>query len=312
MTYFYLALSCILFSAQFIFSKLYQKNSNNTLIAANWMSIFSSVWMFLIFFVFNNFTFEISAVSVLYAFFYSVISILCSISSFFAMSLGKVSTVTLYTLLGGFILPFFYGIAFLKEELTVFKVFGLILMFFSFLPTALSKDDKSKQAKSKKSFYFFLFLCISVFLLNGMISIISKAHQINENAVGTNDFLILSAVFRFMLSSVVVLILTSIKKTKEKKFIRAIFSGVTPNSSFKWIMILFLIAGGYAIMNGMGNFFSLTCAKTMDSSIQFPIISGTVVPLTAVFSWIFIKEKIKKKDMAGMVLAIAGILMFII
>ncbi|MDF2686483.1 MAG: hypothetical protein K0S55_1665 [Clostridia bacterium] len=274
------------------------------------MTLFGAIWMFVLFLTANGFTFELSAISIFYAFIYSVISILCNTSSFFAMTLGKVSTVTLYMLLGGLILPFFYGIIFLNEILTVFKVLGIFLMFLSvFLPMLLDKKTDKEQQKSKK--IAFTVLCILVFILNGLISIVSKAHQINEQAVGTVDFLILTAVISFTITFVLILILT-IKNKKQNKFIEAALNGVGKAFTLKWITIMFCISGAYIIMNGLGNIFSLTCAITMDSSIQFPVISGAVVTLTALLSWIFFKESIKKLDALGIAFAIAGIIMFII
>ena len=311
MTYFYLTLACILFSIQFIFSKLYQKNSDETLIAGSWMSLFGAIWMFAMFFISNGFHFEISAISVFYAFTYAIVLLMCNIFAFFAMTMGKVSTVTMYMLLGGLILPFFYGIIFLNEELTLFKVIGILLMLLSFLPMLTDNNKVTDKKKSKKIVY--VLLCFSVFIFNGLISIISKAHQIDKNAVGINDFLILTAIIGFAAAFIFIFILTIINKNKNNKgFLETAFSGVGSEFSFKWITIMFCISGAFTIMNGIGNVFSLTCAETMDSSIQFPVISGAVVPLTAIFSWIFFKEKIKKTDAIGIFIAIAGILMFIL
>ena len=77
-------------------------------------------------------------------------------------------------------------------------------------------------------------------------------------------------------------------------------------------VMLLALAAGYAVCNAMGNIFSLQCAVTMDSSIQFPILSGVVIFMTAVFGWLFFREKIGKSNLLSLALTLVGIGLFMI
>ena len=79
--------------------------------------------------------------------------------------------------------------------------------------------------------------------------------------------------------------------------------------------LFFVLLGScalYAVCNGLGNIFSLNCAKTMDASIQFPVISAVVIVLGALFGWLIYREKIESRDWVGLILAALGIVFFVI
>lgn len=77
-------------------------------------------------------------------------------------------------------------------------------------------------------------------------------------------------------------------------------------------MLLLAFTAGYAVCNALGNIFSLRCAVTMDSSIQFPILSGVVIFMGAVFGWLFFKERITKPTIISLTLIVIGISLFMI
>ena len=76
--------------------------------------------------------------------------------------------------------------------------------------------------------------------------------------------------------------------------------------------MLLALTAGYAVCNAIGNIFSLRCAMTMDSSIQFPLLSGVVIFMTAVFGWLFFREKIGKSNLLSLALTLVGIGLFMI
>ena len=80
----------------------------------------------------------------------------------------------------------------------------------------------------------------------------------------------------------------------------------------KLFAMLLALTAGYAVCNAVGNIFSLRCAMTMDSSIQFPLLSGVVIFMTAVFGWLFFREKIGKSNLLSLALTLVGIGLFMI
>lgn len=143
-----------------------------------------------------------------------------------------------------------------------------------------------------------------------MVSVITKAHSINVHAVPEKDFLIFAAFLRL----VVGLLLIGMFTMREKPALALSFkhSQTEQNDRSKGFLYLFLIVGGYTLCNGFGNYFSMVTAKVMDSSFQFPILSASVVVLTALISWAIYKEKPSTGDTLGILLNLGGIALMII
>lgn len=293
-----LALTVTFFSAQFLFSKGYQlKTGSGFKLTFVFMSLMSS-GIILEFLIFNRFRLHITHISLAYAFFYAVLILVCEIASLKAFNLGKVSIVSLYTLIGSVVLPFLYGTVILNEGLTLTKIIAIILICISFIPPLFDNNTASQENTNKKSRLIFFMLCITVFLSNGLITIIQKAHQMSKNIVPESDFLILASIFTFLLSAVCFFLIGKNEK------------GFLTGQSKKTVLICIMFAVLYGLFNGAGTILSMICAKTLPSSIQFPVISGGVVSLTAILSFIFYREKITTKIYLSIGLAVLSIIIF--
>ena len=308
----YLALTCIFFSVQFIFSKLYQKNSNGSINASLWMTIFYAVYSIVFFGIQTGFTPDVSKSAVIFAILYSVAGIFTSISSLVGMTLGKVTTITTFMLLGGMVLPFIYGVTVLNEAITIPKIIAIIIMIISLLPSLVSKEGSESNGGSKKTHFLYILVLLVVFIGNGAISIITSASQKAADAVPTESYMLIIATTQIILALATAIGMAIKNKKKDEKFAQALFSGVGKSFAFKAIAIAFLCSALYGVCNSLGNVFSLACVNAnMDASIQFPVISGSVIVLTALLAWAFFKEKPKAKDWISIILSVAGVLLFI-
>ena len=77
-------------------------------------------------------------------------------------------------------------------------------------------------------------------------------------------------------------------------------------------LTLALLTGGYAVCNGAANVCSMQTAKTMDSSLQFPLLSAMVVVFTSLLAWGFFHEKPGRGDVVGLGLTVAGMALMIL
>ena len=306
MSYATLGMAGLLFSCQFVFSKWYQLRTDNSLSAALWMTVFDGAWLSAIFFVANGFSVHITAFSARYAAYYSFFIIVCSVSALFALRYGKVSLMTMFMLSGGLVLPVVYGVGTLGETLTLQKALGLGLIFLSFFPGVLYKKKtikKEKQASNKIGRPVFLYSI--VFVCNGMISVLTKAHSIHTHAAPEQDFLIFAALLRLVVGLLLLGVLTMRKKPAHRLPLKRPQAEKSKQS--KGSVSLLFIVGGYTLCNGVGNYFSMVTAKVMDSSFQFPVLSASVVVLTAFISWAIYKEKPSTGDTIGILLNLGGI-----
>lgn len=308
----YLALTCTFFSVQFIFSKLYQKNSNGSINASLWMTIFYAIYSIVFFGVQIGFTPEISTSAVIYALLYSVAGIFTTLSSIIGMSLGRVSTITTFMLLGGMVLPFIYGVTVLNEAITIPKVIAIVIMIVSLIPSLISKEEGENKEQDKKKHMLYILVLLIVFIGNGAISIITNASQKAPDAVSTENYMFIIAVIQIIIALTTAIIIALKNKKAEENFTKSLFSGVGKKYALKAILIAFLCSALYGVCNSLGNVFSLACVNAnMDASIQFPVISGSVIVLTALIAWALFKETPKKKDWISIVLSVAGVILFI-
>ena len=310
MEYGFLAGACICFSLQFIFSKLFQRRTDGTVHASMWSNLLSGISIFLIFFCINGFKVAVTGGSAALAVLYAASSIICTCASLIGMTSTTVAVITLYTLLGGVILPFFYGVIALGERPSVFRWTGVsLLILASIAPyvinNALDKKAGAERTGSTRSGRIKAAVCCAlVFLTNGLISIATNAAERIPDPVGSNDFLLFSTVLRILAAAVLLIIITVRKKSSVSLPVDPASGAPVTSKAF---LILFVISFFYAALNGAGNLFSLTCAKTMDASLQFPIISAACIVFSAIIGLVIFREKPGKGDLVGIVLAVAGI-----
>jgi len=179
-----------------------------------------------------------------------------------------------------------YGIFFLKDEISIFTVMGIILIFVS-----LFLNRSEKKAEEKKASLKWL-ICIGVsFFGNGMLGVLQKMQQIKFNNEITNEYMVVTLSF----SALTLFIIGFIKDRKYVGYI------------FRYGSIYSSVAG---ISNGATNFLLLTVNTLLPLSIVAPVSAGTKIVLAFIMSVAIFKEKFLKRQVAGVIVgAIALILL---
>ena len=197
-------------------------------------------------------------------------------------------------------LPYFYGLIFLREPFSVFRLVGLILMVFSLVLSATASSQKGK----KNSVLFFV-LCVSVFILNGGVSIVSKIHQLPENAgiaVTSAQFVVLSSFIKTILFSLVLLItLVFCRKAKEAKANNPTVRGLQN----------YLLIFAIAVVGGVSYLFQLIGASHLPATVLYPMVTGGSVVLSSLSARIFFHEKLSRREMLGIALCLVSTLFFL-
>lgn len=312
MDFIYLMIACLFFSAQFLFQKNFQKNTRGGFTVSLWNQ-FAVYLCMALYLAIKTRGFAVNSTALLYSVLYAVSGLSSSICSLFAMRYGKVSAVSGFCLAGGMVLPFFYGIFWLGEPVTVLKILGILVLCASLIPSLCEKDPSGSK-RTQADLIKYILLSLVVFSGNGFVSIFSKVHQVSPRAIGTDEFVLLNAVVCLTITGVGMLILTAVTGVRgDKKPFRTVFYELAAGPMVSKVFLLCVaMTAGYALCNGLGNIFSLRCALTMDSSIQFPLLSGIVIFLTAVLGWLCFKEKITKNNIISLALTVVGITLFVI
>ena len=289
-----LGLACGLFALQFLFSKCYQLRTGVGLEPVLWLSVLQAAWVIAIFWPLNGFALRCNGTSLLFASAYALCALGCSAMSQFAMGRGTVAMVTLFCLAGGLVLPTGYGIVCRGERLAWRQWLGFGLMLVALLPVALPGRGEALRGRG-----IFWLLCGGVFLLNGAIGVVTKAHVIHPLAVPERDFLLQAACFQLILA------LLGLGWRRSRARLR----GEAGQLRISWLPVL--LVGCYTLCNGTASTFSMAAAKTLDASFQFPVISASVILLTALLAWAAFRERPSRREWLELGLSCAGILLMI-
>ena len=306
--YLLLLFASILFSSQFAFTKCYQKTKGGSFFYSLVFGLITALVSIFIFLAINSFRFEISWFSLALAALYAVNGIVINAFSTKALTCADLSLFSLFMLLGGMVIPFFYGVC-VGEEVTFLKVVAVIAVTAS-LFVSLERD------KNKKLTPFALLCMIIVFVTNGLGGVITAYHQSGvESAISTPAFLVLQNLVRFALTSILIVALmirNEIKTgyadgiTPEKSVDGAQSARVATKSGF----IAVGAAVGFAAVNGVGNLFTTYSAANVPASLLYPIITGLGVVFSALFGLIF-GEKITVRKIIAAALVIFGTVLMV-
>ncbi len=264
--YLMIVIAVCLFSTQFLLNNEYGKESGNTWNSALKFSLYSSVTGFIILAITNKFNFNISVFSVVVAAVYSLVCIGLSYSTIKAFTYANLSVYSVFSMIGGMLLPFVYGLMCGEE----FKIVRIICCVLIALCVSLAVN---RQEQSKKAFKHY----IAVFILNGMVGVISKFHQsYTELCVDSGSFMILTRIFTFIFCLVFLLM------QRKKDFF------ITKKAAFYSML--------YSVVNGIGNLLLLIALLYVPASVQYPVVTGGTIVISTLISLIK-RDKITKKEL---------------
>lgn len=290
--YFIIALAVVCFTAQFAFTKIYEKiitpSFNTSLVM---IFITNIVGAFLLWTI-AGFNISFSCVSFLFALCYALIMIPYYVIGVKILSIGSLAIYSMFMMLGGMLVPFVYGVIFLKENLTFGRISGTVLLSFFVIFQATS-GRKSRFTKGKKGLFYIL--CLLIFIINGMTGVIAKAHQMSIYSVDAFSFTILSCTLTALFA--LILSLSCLQKT---------YTAFKNTFHFKPVLVMVLL-GTVAYM---GIFLQLKAASFVPASVQFPLVSGGVIILSAITSCFVFREKISKTELISVIGSFISTLLF--
>ena len=284
---FLVIIATILLAFDFALQKLYQAKEGANITSGLKFNAVTGLLMTVIFFVLLGCKLEFSWFSVIMAFAMALFITSYSIIGFRVLKNAGMAIYSIFLMSGGMLLPYFYGVLFLQEELNIFRIVGIIAIL-----VAVILSNKSK-CRIKISV---LPLCVAVFILNGFVSIVSKTHQIGQqfHAVSSTAFVMYSGIARCLFSMIALLF------CKDKK---QAFSFSTKNT--------LLILGGSALIGGVSYMFQLIGATNLPASVLYPVVTGGSIIFSALSGKFFFKESFSRYQLLGIALCFVGTLLFL-
>lgn len=287
--YFLIILAVLLLAFDFVLKKSYQKINGDSVKSGLVYNAFSGVCTAIIFFVVNKFTFNFSWYSFYMAIAISILTVSYTIIGFKILKSGNMAIYTLFLMVGGMSVPYVFGLVCLGEPFSIIYLVGLTIIIVSLV---LSGTEIKKTKLSQ------IALCSVVFLLNGMVSVFSKLHQIEDvhKTISAIEFTALSGVVKAILSG---FILTVCGRKENEKSVKMIN---------KKIVLIIAIS---AVVGGLSYILQLLAASKLPATVLYPFTTGGTVVLTALMGIIFFSEKPDARQWVSMLLCLVGTCMFL-
>lgn len=272
-----IVLAVVMFGGCFALNDVYQKMCGNSIKISMQFSALSSFAGLVVLLIINNFKFEFTIFTLIMAIASSVVSVGFTFCSFKALGSINLSLYSLFSMLGGMVLPFVQGIVFHNEGMTLSKGVCMILIIAALALTV------ERGEKNKGYIYY-----AGVFVLNGMVGVISTLFTKSDYPkTSSAGFSVLIAICTVLLSLIISILLYG----------KTAFQIITPSSVG--------IGAAAGIINRVANYLLLISLVHIDSSVQYPLITGGVMIVSTIIS-LFGNNKPSKKEIISVGLAFLG------
>ncbi len=262
--YLLVLLSSLFFALQFLCQQKFEEKSGAGFVQAVAFSLYKGLTIVAIMLILSAFKLEFEWFSFLLSGVYALCYIFMAYFSLKAFSVANLSVYSVFTMLGGMLLPFVVGVVCYGEAFTLFKVVCCLLVVIAVLLNI------QKGASSKKAFLYYML----VFLLNGSIAVISKVHEASGFAhTGPESFMLYSGIWTIIVCAIWLLLIG------EKI---PLYKGGE-----------LLCCTGNGFFNGIGDWLLLIAIAKLDASVQYPLVTGGVMVFSTLIS-IIRREKIRK------------------
>lgn len=272
MYYGLILLASFLFALQFLFNSRYEKQCGSSWHSGLQFALYTAVGGLVLMLAMNRFRVNFSFFSLGVAAVCAVQTIGMSYFSVKSLEKANLSVYSMFSMLGGMMLPAVFGVAVYGEAVTPGKVACCVLIVLALMMTMERQGGKNGALK-----YY-----LAVFVLNGSSGVISTWHQLNTaQAVDSSSYMIWGKIITIIFC----LLLLAISRAKLQK----------PNGS------MMFNCGGFAVFTTLGNFFLLLAIRHLPASVQYPLVTGTVIVFSTVIGMIRGEKTTKKQIFAALV-----------
>ncbi len=278
-----------------IFRKEYQIINGTTLSVTLFFILVISVIGFLFGIILNK-GITLDLTSVIFAFIYSIITVVTTAICIYATAFGNISTLLLWAMLGSLVLPSLFGVITQPSEnsLTVYKIIGLLL---ALICMAINFSADKNTAKSNKKFKL---LCAVVFFTNGSALIVFNLKNRFCANITNMDFIAQYMLFSAIITALYLLL---------KAFLgNSVFPTLKSTLNKKSIILMI----SYSILFFVSEILALKCTGLIPLIIQAPITFSVPIITTALIDYAIYKVKLQKYNYVQMLFAFLSCISFIL
>lgn len=286
MYYALILLSVIMFGGCFALQDVYRKMRGSGICISMEAACVGSFTGLIVLLLVNGFQLEFTLFTLMMGLLAAINGIAFTFCSFKALDVINLSLFSLFSMLGGMVLPFAQGIVFYGEQITVAKVVCVVFICAALVLTVT-------RGEKKKGYLYY----VGIFVLNGMSGVLSKLfNELPFEKTSAAGYTLWISICTVVLSGVAWLIMFQKKNPSEPRYSwRACAVGA--------------VSGG---VNKVANFLLVIALIHVDASVQYPMVTGGVMIVSTLICF-FGDRKPSKKEMLSVGLAFLGMLaLFII
>jgi len=280
MYYLLIVLSVVMFGVNFAIQDGYRKIRGSSLKISLEFALIGGLCAVVVLLIANGFKVEFTWFTLLISLATTVIGIGYTFCSFRALGLINLSLYSLFSMLGGMLLPFLQGIVVYGEGMTVAKAVCLAFITVALILT-VEKGDKKRGV-----IYY-----VGVFVLNGLSGVFSKIFtESTLPKASPTGYSLLSAICSVVLS--LSLLLLFFRKSNDHSKI-----GVKDSA--------LAVTGG--TINKVANLLLVVALLHVEASVQYPMVTGGVMIVSTLICFLQ-GQKPSKRELASVTLAFIGML----
>ena len=278
-------LSVVMFGGGFALQDVYRKKRGSGIKISMESAFLGGIAGFIVLLIINGFSFAFTAFTLIMAVWSAVNGIAFTFFTFKALDQINLSLFSLFSMLGGMVLPFFQGIFFYAEEMTIAK-----MVCVAFIGLALGYTIEKGEKKQGLIFY------LGIFIINGMAGVISKIFTASEfPKTSAAGYSIWACCFTIVLSGITLLLLFYVDKERNGN---KVLSKQVLGQSYG-------IGALYGVVNKVANFLLVIALAHVDASVQYPMVTGGTMIVSTLLCC-FGDKKPSKKEVTSVILAFIG------
>lgn len=279
--YLLIILSVTMFGGSFAFKDGYRKLRGSSFKVSRQYGLTGGIGGLILLFIINGVSLKFTPFTFIMATVSSINGLLFGWCAFMALGKTNLSVFSLFSMLGGMVLPFLQGIIFYGEPLTLAKGVCFVLIVVALLFT-INKGDKNG------GFIYY----VGVFVFNGMSGVITKIFtSANFEKASATDYSIWATIIGIVIA--IVLLLTVFRKKQPEEKPQTLLSETL------------CVASG--VLNKVANLLLVIALAHVDASVQYPMVTGGVMIISTVIS-LFGKNKPTIKQVISVGVAFIGLL----
>ena len=282
MYYGLIILSVAMFGGGFALNDVYRKMRGSSLRISMESYLVGSVAGLVCLLIFSGTTFDVSLFTVIMALIATLNAIILTFFTFKALDSVNLSLYSLFSMLGGMMLPFIQGIIFYNEGFTLAKAVAIALIFISL---ALTVDLRNGRGG--------LLYCIGVFILNGLSGVITKLYnELPFEKASPAGYSVWIAIFSIIISGLLLLLL---------------FTRKDETNSQKYTLKVCTVGAASGAVNKVANFILVISLLHVETSVQYPLVTGGVIIVSTLICF-FGSRKPTKRELLSVIIAFLGTL----